>query len=182
MRFYQSAVRGSDAGQISVFPVLHSTQMPPSPSPEDLLESMGIALPAPPAAGGNYVSAKRAGSILYLSGVVSASPSGVIAGTAGLDRSVEDGYAAARACALTQLAIIRRELGSLSRVAEVLTVNGYVAAAPGFAHSPAVINGASDLLVQLFGESGRHVRAAIGVSALPRNALVELQMTVRIAE
>jgi enamine deaminase RidA (YjgF/YER057c/UK114 family) len=80
------------------------------------------------------------------------------------------------------LAVLKRELGSLSRVAEVLTVNGYVNAAPGFADSPAVINGASDLLVRVFGEAGRHVRAAVGVSALPRNALVELQMTVRVTK
>ena len=139
-------------------------------------------MPQLPAPGGNYLSAKRVGTILYLAGVVSANADGVITGTAGLDRSIEDGYAAARACALTQLAVLKRELGSLSRVAEVLTVNGYVNAAPGFADSPAVINGASDLLVQIFGEAGRHVRAAIGVSALPRNALVEVQMTVRVAE
>jgi enamine deaminase RidA (YjgF/YER057c/UK114 family) len=67
-------------------------------------------------------------------------------------------------------------------VAEVLTLNGYVNAAPGFGDSPAIINGASDLLVRVFGESGRHVRAAIGVSALPRNALVEVQMSVRVKE
>ena len=139
-------------------------------------------MPQLPAPGGNYLSAKRVGTIVYLAGVVSANADGVITGTAGLDRSIEDGYAAARACALTQLAVLKRELGSLNRVAEVLTVNGYVNAAPGFADSPAVINGASDLLVQIFGEAGRHVRAAIGVSALPRNALVEVQMTVRVAE
>lgn len=132
--------------------------------------------------GGNYLSAKRVGTVVYLAGVISTGPDGVITGTAGLDRSVEDGYAAARACALTQLAVLKRELDSLDRIAEILTVNGYVNAVPGFADSPAVINGASDLFVQIFGEAGRHVRAAIGVSALPRNALVELQMTVRIGE
>jgi len=157
-------------------------QMTQTPSPEEALAASGFALPQLPAPGGNYLSAKRVGTILYLAGVVSANADGVITGTAGLDRSIEDGYAAARACALTQLAVLKRELGSLNRVAEVLTVNGYVNAAPGFADSPAVINGASDLLVQIFGEAGRHVRAAIGVSALPRNALVEVQMTVRVAE
>jgi enamine deaminase RidA (YjgF/YER057c/UK114 family) len=151
-------------------------------SPEEALSSSGLALPQLPAPGGNYLSAKRVGSILYLAGVVSTTPAGVITGTAGLDRSIEEGYAAARACALTQLAVIQRELGTLNRVAEILTVNGYVNAAPGFPDSPAVINGASDLFVQLFGEAGRHVRAAVGVSALPRNALVEIQMTLRISE
>ena len=151
-------------------------------SPEAALSSSGLALPQLPAPGGNYLSAKRVGAILYLAGVVSTTPAGVITGTAGLDRSIDEAYAAARACALTQLAVIQRQLGSLDRVAEILTVNGYVNAAPGFPDAPAVINGASDLLVQLFGEAGRHVRAAIGVSALPRNALVELQMTIRILE
>jgi len=151
-------------------------------SPEEVLAALGLALPPPPAPGGNYVSAKRAGPILYLAGVISTGPDGVITGAAGLDRSIEDGYAAARACALTQLAVVKRELGSLDRVAEVLSVNGYVSAASGFGDSPAVINGASDLLVRVFGESGRHVRAAVGVSALPRNALVELQMSIRLKE
>jgi enamine deaminase RidA (YjgF/YER057c/UK114 family) len=122
------------------------------------------------------------GSIVYLSGVISTGPDGILTGTAGLDRSIEEGYAAARACALTHLAVLKRDLGSLDRVAEVLTVNGYVNAAPGFPDSPAMINGASDLLVQVFGEAGRHVRAAVGLNALPRNALVELQMTVRVKE
>jgi enamine deaminase RidA (YjgF/YER057c/UK114 family) len=151
-------------------------------SPEQTLASLGYQLPLAPAPGGNYVSAKRVGAIVYLSGVVSTGPEGVITGSAGLDCSIEDGYAAARACALTQLAVLKRELGSLDRVAEVLTVNGYVNAAPRFADSPTVINGASDLLVQVFGEAGRHVRAAVGVSALPRHALVEVQMTVRVKE
>ena len=157
-------------------------QMAGRPSPQEALAALGLSLPAPPAPGGNYVAAKQSGSTLYLSGVISTSPDGVITGSAGVNRTVEEGYAAARACALTQLAVIQRELGSLDRVAEVLTVNGYVNAAAGFADSPAIVNGASDLLVQVFGESGRHVRAALGVSALPRNALVELQMSVRVKE
>ena len=151
-------------------------------SPEEKLAALGFALPELPAPGGNYVSAKRVGGIIYLSGVISTGPDGILTGMAGVDRTIEDGYAAARACALTQLAVLKRELGSLDRIAEVLTVNGYVNAAPGFGDSPAMINGASDLLVAVFGEAGRHVRAAVGVSALPRHALVEVQMTVRVNE
>jgi enamine deaminase RidA (YjgF/YER057c/UK114 family) len=157
-------------------------QMADSGSPENRLADLGLTLPQPPSPGGNYVSAKRVGSILYLSGVISTGADGIVTGLAGADRTIEDGYAAARACALTQLAVLKRELGSLDRVAEVLSVNGYVNAAQGFGDSPAVINGASDLLVQVFGDSGRHVRAAIGVNALPRNALVEVQMSVRVKE
>jgi enamine deaminase RidA (YjgF/YER057c/UK114 family) len=150
--------------------------------PEAKLAALGLALPKLPAPGGNYVSAKRVGAMIYLSGVISTGLEGVLTGTAGADRSIEDGYAAARACALTQLAVLKRELGSLDAVAEIVSVNGYVNAIAGFPDSPAIINGASDLLVQVFGDAGRHVRAAVGVSALPRNALVEVQMSVRVKE
>ena len=157
-------------------------QMNLSGTPEENLAALGLSLPQPPSPGGNYVPVKQANGIVYLSGVISTGPDGIITGLAGADRTVEDGYAAAQACALMQLAMLKRELGSLNRVVEVLTLNGYVNAATGFNDSPAVINGASDLLVKVFGEAGRHVRAAIGVSALPRNALVEVQMTVRVKE
>jgi len=149
---------------------------------EESLASLGVVLPQLPMPGGNYVSAKRVGEMVYLSGVISTGPDGVITGTVGADRTIEDGYAAARACALTQLAVLKRELGSLDRVAEVVSVNGYVNAVAGFADSPAVINGSSDLLATVFGEAGRHVRAAIGVNALPKNALVEVQIAVRVKE
>jgi enamine deaminase RidA (YjgF/YER057c/UK114 family) len=148
--------------------------------PLDALQQLGLELPAPPAPGGNYTSAKTSGNIVYLAGVVSQTADGVLTGTVGLDRSIDEGYAAARACALLQLAVLQRHLGSLSSVRSILTVNGYVNSVPGFADSPKVINGASDLFLSVFGEAGRHVRAAIGVSGLPRHALVELQMTVEI--
>jgi enamine deaminase RidA (YjgF/YER057c/UK114 family) len=160
--------------------MLNSKHMANTPSPEDTLRELGLTLPPLPSPGGNYVPAKQAGSILYLSGVVSIGPDGIITGMAGVDRTIEEGYAAAQACALTQLSVIKRELGSLDAVAEVLTVNGYVNATANFPDAPAIINGASDLFVRVFGEAGRHVRAALGVSALPKNALVELQMTVRV--
>lgn len=150
--------------------------------PESNLAAIGLALPQLPAPGGNYVSAKRVGAMVYLSGVISTGPHGVLTGTAGADRTIEDGYAAARACALTQIAVLKRELGSLNAVAEIVSVNGYVNAIAGFPDSPAIINGASDLLVQVFGDAGRHVRAAVGVNALPRNALVEVQMSVHVKE
>ena len=147
---------------------------------EARLCELGISLPALPAPGGNYLSAKTVGNLIFLAGVISTGPDGVITGTAGLDRTVDEGYAAARACALTQLAVLRRHLGSLDAIKGLVSVSGYVNAAPGFPDSPRVINGASDLFVELFGDAGRHVRAAIGVTGLPRNALVELQMTVEI--
>jgi enamine deaminase RidA (YjgF/YER057c/UK114 family) len=149
-------------------------------SAESRLQELGIVLPPGPAPGGNYLSAKAVGSLLYLAGAISTDEGGVITGTAGADRSIAEGYAAARACALTQLAVLQQALGSLDKVQQIVSVNGYVNAIAGFRDSPAVINGASDLLVEIFGEAGRHVRAAVGVSALPRNALVELQMIVAV--
>jgi enamine deaminase RidA (YjgF/YER057c/UK114 family) len=147
---------------------------------ETLLEARGLTLPEPPPAGGNYIPAKTVGSVVYLSGVISKDEVGVISGTVGLDRTIEEGYAAARSCCLAQLAVLKAHLGSLDLVKEVIGVNGYVNAVAGFPDPPKVINGFSDLLVELLGERGRHVRAAIGVSALPRNALVEVQMVVAI--
>ena len=148
---------------------------------EERLRTLGLTLPPAPAPGGNYAAAKRVADLVYLSGVISANADGVIAGVVGQERSVEEGYAAARACALMQLAVLRKELGTLDAVAEIVTLNGYVNAVPGFPDSPKVLNGASDLLVALFGEAGRHARAAVGVCALPRNATVEVQMTVRVS-
>jgi enamine deaminase RidA (YjgF/YER057c/UK114 family) len=147
---------------------------------EDRLSALGLVLPQLPHPGGNYLPAKRVGNLLYLAGVISMASGTVIEGTVGLDRTVEEGYAAARACALTQLAVMRQHAGSLDAVLEVVSVNGYVNAVPGFPDSPKVINGASDLLVDVLGDAGRHVRAAIGVSGLPLNALVELQMLVAV--
>jgi enamine deaminase RidA (YjgF/YER057c/UK114 family) len=147
---------------------------------EERLRERGITLPALPAPGGNYVSAKTVGNLVFLAGVISIGSEGVIAGTVGLDRTLDEAHAAARACALMQLAVLQRHLGSLDKIKGIVSVNGYVNAVPGFPDSPRVINGASDLLIELLGESARHVRAAIGASALPRNALVELQMTVEI--
>jgi enamine deaminase RidA (YjgF/YER057c/UK114 family) len=147
---------------------------------ESRLRELGVTLAAPPMPGGNYVSAKTVGSLVYLAGVVSSDGKGVITGTIGLDRGIEEGRAAARACALTQLAVLKNHLGSLDLVKSIVTLNGYVNAVAGFRDSPEVINGASDFFVEVFGNAGRHVRAAVGVSALPRHALVELQMTVEI--
>jgi enamine deaminase RidA (YjgF/YER057c/UK114 family) len=149
------------------------------------LRELGIVLPAPPVAGGgNFIPAKTVWNIIYLSGVIPMNASGVITGTVGSDRTIEEGYAAARACALTQLAVLQRHLGggedALDGVRSILSVNGYVNAVNGFPDSPKVINGASDVLVEIFGEPGRHVRAAIGANALPLHALVEVQMTVEI--
>ena len=147
---------------------------------EETLKDLGIVLPTLPQPGGNYLAARTVGQMVYLAGVISIHDGEVITGTVGAGRTLEEGYAAARACALIQLAVLSSHLGSLDKVRSIVTVNGYVNAVAGFADSPKVINGASDLFVEIFGDAGRHARAAIGVPALPRNALVELQMTVEV--
>jgi enamine deaminase RidA (YjgF/YER057c/UK114 family) len=149
-------------------------------TPYAALEKFNLKLPAVPAPGGNYCAAKTVGNLVFLAGVISKDDDGVMRGTVGIDRSVDEAYAAAKSCALQQLAVLEQHLGSLERVKSVVSVNGYVNSVPGFAESPKAINGASDLLMAVFGEEGRHVRAAIGVSGLPLNALVELQMVVEI--
>ena len=149
-------------------------------SPESRLAGLGLVLPPLPAPGGNYLPFRRAGFLLFLAGVISSNEAGVLTGTLGAGRSIEEGREAARCCALTHLAVLRHALSSLDRVEQIVTLTGYVNAVPGFPDSPQVINGASDLLVDVFGDAGRHARAAIGVCALPRNAMVELQMAVAI--
>src|SRR5271167_4571683 len=108
---------------------------------ESRLKELGISLPPLPAPGGNYVPARTVGAIVYLSGVVSTNLDGIITGTVGLDRTIEDGYAAARSCALMHLAVLQKHLGSLDSVKSIVTVNGYVNSVPGFPDSPKVING-----------------------------------------
>jgi len=149
-------------------------------SADQKLNELGYTLPDLPTPGGNYLPVKVVGNLAFLSGVVSTDERGVMTGVVGQDRTIEEGYAAARRCALTHLAVLKQALSSLDRIKQIVSVNGYVNTISGFPDSPKVINGASDLLVEVFGESGRHVRAALGVAALPRNAMVELQMTVEI--
>ncbi len=147
---------------------------------EEKLKELGLSLPAPPAPAGSYVPFRIDGRTLILAGVISAQGSAVThAGQVGLDQTVETGYAAARMCALNALAAIKAALGRLDRVREFLLVTGYVNAVAGFDQSPQVINGASDLFVQLYGEAGKHARAAVAVAGLPRNCTVEIQVNVR---
>jgi len=150
-------------------------------SAEAKLAALGIELPLPPVPGGNYVSHKRKGDLLYLAGVISFASNGEAwEGQVGAERSLEEGYQAARVCALNVLATIRSITGSLDEVDEILYLGGYVNAIPAYGKSPSVINGASDLFVEIFGESGRHARAAVSVAGLPRNATAEIQVTLSV--
>jgi enamine deaminase RidA (YjgF/YER057c/UK114 family) len=148
-------------------------------SPEDNLRQLGFVLPPVPAAAGNYLPWRRHGNLLMLSGVLCMREGSIThSGLVGEEQTVESAYEAAQVCALNALAVIREALGSLSAVGELLHLTGYVAAVPRFAESPRVVNGASDLFARVFGEAGKHARAAVAVTGLPRNATVELSVTL----
>lgn len=148
---------------------------------EAKLEELGLKLPEAPKPVAAYVPAKRVGDLVFISGQLPFLE-GQLAyvGKVGAERTTEEGYQAARLCALGALAVVKSLVGSLERVAEIVQVRGFVNCTPEFADQPEVINGASELLVELFGKQGGHARAAVGVSSLPRDATVEVEMVVRV--
>jgi len=146
-----------------------------APTPLDRLAGMGLTLPPLPPLGGRYQPWTRAGDIVYLAGV--ASPT--VRGRAGESVDVASAAGAAEGCALLLIAVLVAALGSLDRVGQILKVTGFVACPPDFPSVPNVIDGASGLLIVVFGDRGRHARTAIGVSALPGGAPVEVEMVVQ---
>ena len=149
---------------------------------EDRLAALGITLPAAPNPVANYVPYAVTGDLLFVSGQISKDADGaIVAGTLGRDVSIEAGQAAARLCALNILAQAKAALGSLDRIAQVVRLTGFVNATPDFADHPKVVNGASDLMVEVLGDKGRHTRAAVGVSGLPLNSAVEVDAIIAIA-
>lgn len=152
-------------------------------SPEQNLASLGLSLPNPPAAAGSYVATVRTGNLLYCAGTICAWNGTLThAGQVGREQTVETAAKAAEVCALNTLANVKAALGSLEKVARIVYVGGFVNAIDGFADSPAVINGASDLFVKLFGEAGKHARAAVAVNGLPKNCTVEIQVVVEVRD
>lgn len=146
------------------------------------LKELGVELPAAPKPVANYVPAVRTGRLLFLSGVLPMREGRLsCTGKLGKDLTVEQGADAAQLALLNALAIVKSELGSLERVAKVVRLTGHVASAEGFAQQPAVINGASDLLVALFGDHGRHARVAVGAAELPLHAPVELELIIEFS-
>lgn len=139
------------------------------------LADLGITLPAAPAPAANYVPYVRTGNLLFVSGQISAGPGGLITGRLGADLAVEAGAEAARACGLALLAQTRAALGSLDKVVRVVKLTGFVNSTPEFTDQPEVINGCSDLMVEVFGDKGRHARAAVSAAALPRGVAVEVE-------
>jgi enamine deaminase RidA (YjgF/YER057c/UK114 family) len=152
------------------------------PTPEERLQELGVRLPAPAVPVAAYVPCVRTGSLVYVSGqvpVLDGKPSHL--GHLGDNVDLEDGRAAARTCAVNVLAALKAELGELSRVRRVVKVTGFVASTPDFTDHPKVINAASELFGDAFGDAGRHARAAIGVAALPLGAPVEVEAIVEVA-
>lgn len=145
-------------------------------SAEAKLKELGIKLPEIPVAGGNYLHGVVSGNHLYLSGKVDRS----IVGKVGADVTLEEAYAAARQIGLYQLAVMKAELGSLDRVKRIVKALGMVNTAPDFNKTPAVINGFSDLMIEVFGENGKHARSAVGMASLPNGVCVEIEAIVEI--
>ncbi len=150
-------------------------------SAEEQLAVLGLTLLSPPKPVASYVPAVQSGDLLFLSGILpmrDGKPAWT--GKLGRDLTVEQGIEAARLACLNALAVVRAELGSLDRVARVVRLGGHVASAEGFTQQPAVVNGASDLLVAIFGDAGRHARLALGAYELPLNAAIELELIVEV--
>lgn len=145
------------------------------------LKELGITLAPPRGPQANYVSAVRTGNLVFLSGTGPYLPDGgLITGKLGADVTLERGYEAARWTALALLANLQAEVGSLDRVVRIVKLLGMVNCTPDFTRQPEVINGASDLLVEVFREKGRHARSAVGMAALPREIAVEIEMVVEV--
>jgi len=150
-------------------------------SVEDRLKSLGVVLPEPVAPVANYVPFVLSGTQLYISGQVSVDASGGIKGAVGTEVDEATARAAARLCGINLIAQMKAALGDLERVRRVVKLGGFVQAGPDFFAIPAVINGCSDLMVEVFGDAGRHARSAVGVYRLPLNFSVEVDAVVEVA-
>ena len=145
---------------------------------EQRLADLGLELPPVPGPMGNYVPAVRTGNLLYLSGRGPTNSRGKV----GAEVPIEDAYAAAKEVGLILIAVMKQELGELARVAQIVKVLGMVNGAPDFGDHPKVINGCSDLFVEVFGDRGRHARSAVGMGSLPNQITVEIEVIVEIKD
>jgi len=152
-------------------------------TPEQRLGELGLALPAVAAPVAAYIPAVRTGSYVYTSGQLPMVEGALAAtGKVGGEVSAEDAKSLARTCALNALAAVASVVGDLSKVTRVVKVVGFVASAPDFTGQPGVVNGASELLGEVFGDAGRHARSAVGVAVLPLDAPVEVELVVEVAD
>ena len=146
------------------------------------LEELGIVLPTPAAPIANYVGFVRSGRLLFVSGQLCLADGTLVAkGKLGAQVTIEQGQAAARACAINLLAQVQAALGDLDKVVRVVRLGGFISSAPDFLDGPKVMNGASDLMVAVFGDRGRHARTTIGVAVLPADAAVEVEGTFEVS-
>ena len=148
---------------------------------EDRLASLGITLPSPPAPAGSYVPVVISHNFAFVAGQIPSEGGQVrFKGKVGRDITIEAGQQAARLCTVNAFAQLKSALGSLDQIKRVVKVSGFVNCDPSFTDQPKVINGASDLLVQIFGDAGKHARAAVGVSSLPLDSAVEVEFIVEV--
>lgn len=153
-----------------------------SATPEARLADLGLSLPEVPPAAGAYVPAVRTGTYVYTSGQIPRRDGQLLhAGKVGAEVTIAQAAECAELCALNLLAAIKAEVGELSAVTRVVKVLGFVASAPDFTDQPQVVNGASDLLIKVFGDAGQHARSAVGVAALPMGVPVEVEMIVEVS-
>jgi enamine deaminase RidA (YjgF/YER057c/UK114 family) len=151
---------------------------------EQRLKELGLVLPAAGAPLANYVPFVREGSLIFVAGQVPRGADGKLTcvGKLGAELSVEEGYAAARLCALACLAQLQAAVGSLERIKRIVRVGGFVNCTDGFTQQPQVINGASDLIVEVFGDKGKHARAAVGTNSLPGNVATEVELIAAVED
>lgn len=147
---------------------------------DDRLKELGVSLPEPRPPLANYVPAVRVGNLLYTSGQVSAAPDRDIKGKLGTELGIDEGREAARVCAINALTAMLTVLDSLDQVKRIVRVGGFVNSASGFNQQPAVVNGASDFLVEVFGDAGKHARTAVGVNELPSGYAVEVDLIAEV--
>lgn len=150
---------------------------------EQRLKELNIELRDMPTPVANYVHAVKTGNLLFLAGKGPSKPEGgSVKGKVGVDLTVEEGYEAARLVAIAQLSVLKQEVGDLNKVVRIVKVLGMVNADSSFTQHPAVINGFSDVMVEVFGERGKHARAAVGMGSLPSNIACEIEMIVEIQD
>ncbi len=151
--------------------------------PYEVLKSLDVELPQPAAPKGSYLPMLIHGNLAYLSGALPTDQTGTLLapGIVGVDVSLEEAAAAAKLCAINLIARLHADLGSLTKIRRWIKITGFVASAPTFTSQPQVINGASDFLVEVFGDLGKHARSAVGVAALPLRSSVEIEAIVEIA-
>lgn len=150
-------------------------------SVESILAEKGIALPDAPAPAANYVPFVQSGNLIFVSGQISADEDGLIKGKLGDGMSVEDGAEAARRCGLSLIAQLKSAIGDLDGLARVVKLTGFVNSTPDFTDQPKVINGCSDLMVEVFGDAGRHARAAVSAASLPLGVAVEIEAIFEVS-